>query len=342
MDGGYVENFNPAEGYVAKYFTIKSFYVDNETFYFIIYDYDKESFAKLIEDLKTIGYVPFLRKYGADYKIIIARKPEFGKSNIYINIVLFFATIATTIYAGYSFGGSIKEGIAFSIALLSIIGTHETAHFLAARKHGVEATLPYFIPAPTLIGTFGAVINVKSPIPDKNALFDLGFSGPMAGIIVTIPVLVIGISLSAVAPMQKGTLLFFPSILMYIITYFLSPGIPVGYVLELHPVAFAGWVGIIVTMLNLMPVAFLDGGHIARALFTEKIHKIFSYIGIIITMLLGWIPMALLMILILFITKKHQGPLDDVSGLSRGRKVLAFAIFIIFIMSLSTIPIVSL
>jgi len=315
--------------------------MDERAFYFITSEYNAENFAQLIEDLDTLRYVPFIKKYEEDYRITIFKKSESGKSRLHINVLLFLATILTTIYAGYSFEGSIIDGIAFSIALLAIIGTHETAHFFAARKHGVKATLPYFIPAPTLIGTFGAVISVKSPIPDRNALFDLGFSGPIAGIIVTIPVLIIGIYLSHIVPMQKTAMLFIPSILMYFVTYFTVPTIPDGFILQIHPIAFAGWVGTVVTMLNLMPVAFLDGGHISRSLFNEKIHIIISIIGIIVTFALGWIPMAILMIVILFMAKRHPGALDDVSKLSYSRKILAIVILLVFIVCLSPIPIVS-
>jgi len=327
--------------HVSRYFTLNDYCINNNFYYFFTSDYDAGDFRRLIQDLGEVGYVPFIKKQGKEYRIEVVEKSEPKKSRLHINILLFFATILTTIYAGYSFEGNIIEGIAFSIAIMGIIGTHETAHYLAARKHAIKATLPYFIPAPTLIGTFGAVISVKSPIPNKNALFDLGFSGPIAGIIVTIPVLIIGVYLSKIVPMQETSIMFIPSILMYIIIYFMVPVVPDGYILQIHPLAFAGWVGTVVTMLNLMPVAFLDGGHISRSIFSEKIHKIISIIGIIITFALGWIPMAILMILILFMTKRHPGALDDVSKLSKYRKMLVIAIIIIFIVCLSPIPIIS-
>jgi membrane-associated protease RseP (regulator of RpoE activity) len=331
------------EDHISNYFTIKSFHTDGEAFYFIVNDYKPDKFAGLIEDLDRSGYVPFLSKSEENYKISIVERPERGKSNVYMNLVLFLATVATTIYAGYILAaGSIMGGVVFSAAIMGIFGTHETAHFFAARKHGVKVTLPYFVPAPTLIGTFGAVINVKSPIPNKNALFDLGCSGPIAGLMVTVPVLIIGIYFSTVVPVQKESILFIPPLLMSAITYFITPAIPDGYALQLHPIGFAGWVGVIVTMLNLMPVAFLDGGHISRSLFSERIHQIISVTGIIVTFILGWIPMALLMVIIFFMTKRHPGALDDVLKLSRGRKILAALILVIFILCLSPLPITSL
>ncbi len=266
-------------------------------------------------------------------------KKRSSESRIHINIILFIATVATTIFAGYNVaGGNIWDGIAFAVALLGILGVHETAHYYAARKHNVKSTLPYFVPAPTFIGTFGAVINVKSPIPDKNSLFDLGFSGPLAGIIIAVPVLIIGIYLSKITPVISGSMIFYPPPIMSIVMYFLAPNIPSGYELQLHPIAFAGWVGIIVTLLNLMPVAFLDGGHIVRSLFNEKIHRIISIIGVFVTLLLGWIPMAILMMLILVLNRRHPGALDNVSKLTVSRKILAVVMLIIFILCLTPVP----
>lgn len=185
------------ENYVSKYFNIKNTHVEKKTFYLIVWNYDRDKFVQLVEDLDKIGYLPFIDKHKGEYKINIVQKPEHNESRAHINVILFLITIISTISAGYFYNGinlssgtyftvesilngtafsmaNLIQGITFSAALLSIIGTHETAHYFAARKHNVKATLPYFIPAPTLIGTFGAVINVKSAIPDKNALFDLG------------------------------------------------------------------------------------------------------------------------------------------------------------------------
>jgi membrane-associated protease RseP (regulator of RpoE activity) len=334
-----LKDYNVIEDYISKYFDLGGFHSTPEGSFFVVNDYDYEKFSMLIKDLGEIGYIPFMEHYAGNYRIGIAEKKERGESRIHINVILFIATIATTVYAGYNVaGGNIWDGVAFAIALLGILGVHETAHFYAARKHGVKSTLPYFVPAPTLIGTFGAVINVKSPIPDKNSLFDLGFSGPLAGIIVTIPVLIIGIYLSKIAPIVSGSMIFYPPPIMTIIMFFLVPSIPVGYELQIHPIAFAGWVGIIVTLLNLMPVAFLDGGHIVRSLFSEKIHQIISILGVIVTWLLGWLPMALLMILILLLNRRHPGALDNVSKLTLRRKAMAIGMLVIFILCLTPVP----
>lgn len=328
------------EEYISRYFDVGGFHSTPEGSFFVVNDYDQHKFSKLISDLDDLGYIPFMESYAGTYRIGIAQKKEGGESRIHINIILFIATVATTIFAGYTFaGGRILDGVAFAVALLGILGVHETAHYYAAKKHKVKSTLPYFIPAPTLIGTFGAVINVKSPIPDKNSLFDLGFSGPLAGFIVAIPVLILGISLSKIVPMSSMSMTLSPPPIMSILIYFMMPPIPSGYGVQIHPIVFAGWVGIIVTLLNLMPVAFLDGGHIVRSLFNEKIHKIISIIGILVTLVLGWIPMAILMMLIMVLNKRHPGALDNVSKLTMWRKVMAGIMLMIFILCLTPVSI---
>jgi len=125
---------------------------------------------------------------------------------------------------------------------------------------------------------------------------------------------------------------------MTIISYFTAPSVPNGYMLQMNPVAFAGWIGVVITMLNLMPVAFLDGGHISRSIFNETIHKIVSFVGIVITMALGWIIMAILMFVIMIMTKRHPGALDNVSRLSKNRKILSWGLLVIFILCLTPIP----
>ena len=334
-----METTDAIENCVSNHFNVKSVYRESKSFYFVVYDYRREKFLQLVEDLDKIGYLPFIDEYGENYKINIVNKPESAESKVHLNIFLFLVTIVTTVSAGYILGGNIWEGITFSIALLAIIGSHETAHFFAARKHGVKATLPYFIPSIPPIGTFGAAINVKSAIPDKNALFDLGVSGPIAGFIVTIPVLVIGILLSYLAPMSSTTMQMFPSLLIYVPMALAFPAVPNWYGVILSPVAFAAWVGTIITMLNLMPVAVLDGGHISRSIFNAKIHHYVSIAGIVVTVFLGWYAMALLMaVFILFMAKTHPGALDNVSKLSRNRKIIAVLTIAIFILCLTPAP----
>lgn len=334
-----METTNFIQNYVSNYFTIKSVHIEPKAFYFIVYDYSRDKFLQLVEDLDKIGYLPFIDEYGENYKINIVNKPDHGESRIHLNVILFLATVFSTIFVGYLWEGNIVNGIVFSVAILAIAGTHETAHYFAAKKHDIKATLPYFIPAPNMIGTFGAVINIKSAIPNKNALFDLGVSGPIAGFIVAIPVLIIGIYYSTTIPMNgEPALLFYSSPLMSIIEYFMT-SVPAGHYMQLNPLILAGWVGIVITMLNLMPIAVLDGGHISRSIFNAKIHQYISIVGVIVMALLGWYLMAVLLVaFILFMSRKHPGALDNVSKLSKNRKILAIVMVIIFILCLSPAP----
>jgi len=330
-------DFHLIEGLITQYFSILRSHTNDKDTYFVVADYEPDKFSDLVRKLDSKGYIPFISSYEDSYKIKIAQKPESGESRTYINVILFMLTLGTTIFAGYLLGGNIWKAMAFAVALLAILGTHETAHFLTARKHGVKSTLPYFIPAPTIIGTFGAVISIKSPIPTRNSLFDLGYSGPLAGILVAIPVLLIGLHYSTPSINHGASLMFFPPLIMIAFSYLVAPNITPDQVLLLHPVAFAGWVGILVTMLNLMPVAFLDGGHISRSLFGQEVHRKLSIIGIVITLALGWFVMAILMIY--FFRRVHPGALDNVAPVTKGRKIIAVIMLIIFILCLSPIPI---
>jgi membrane-associated protease RseP (regulator of RpoE activity) len=201
-----------------------------------------------------------------------------------VNLLLFLATVVSVFYTGLDWGGvpvqggwlgllrALPLGWPFALPLLAILLTHEFGHFIAARIHRVDASLPYFIPLPILspFGTMGAVISMRGRIRSRDALLDIGASGPLAGLCVAIPVLVVGLLQSKVAPAQS------PGIqegqcLLYMILKRLTVGpIPEGYDVFLTPMALAGWVGLFVTMLNLVAVAQLDGGHIAYALFGPR------------------------------------------------------------------------
>ena len=195
---------------------------------------------------------------------------------------------------------------------MAILGTHEMGHKLLADKHDVDATYPYFIPGlpfPYGIGTFGALIRQKALPPNKDALFDIGFTGPVAGFIIAAIVTIIGIQLSTGVPPDLPLPLLFQFIVM------LFPPSGAGEIIQLHPVAFAGWVGMIVTMLNLVPSGMFDGGHVARSVLSDRAHQIISYAGIALLAIIGWWTMAILAIF--FSATRHPGPLDDVSKLTR-------------------------
>jgi len=281
------------------------------------------------------------------------------KSNIFlkipkiprINFILFILTVITTLLAGALMEGvnplgnpiGILRGWPFSITLMLILGFHEFGHYYFAHKHNVNATLPYFIPAPTFIGTFGAFIKIKSPIYHKGALLQIGAAGPIAGFIIAVPALIIGLLLSQIVDISQSAvgITLGDSILMKILTVIIFPNLAAEQDVVLHPIAFAGWIGLLVTMLNLLPIGQLDGGHIAYAMLGRHHAKVAKIA------LLALIPMGLLsinwlvwaaVILILMRSTKHP-PVQDVDiPLSKFNKRIGYACLVIFILCFIPIP----
>jgi len=192
---------------------------------------------------------------------------------------LFVACCITTTIFGYLERHELSDGFAFSGTLMGILLCHELGHYIVARRRGVPVSLPYFIPLPPGIslGTMGAVIRMDKPIEDRAALFDVGAAGPIAGLVVAIPLLVIGLQHSALTPLAHGTGNQEGNSLLYALLKFLVfgrwlPGADVD--VQLHPMAFAAWVGLLITMINLMPIGQLDGGHVARAALGDRHEKL--------------------------------------------------------------------
>ncbi|HEV7843884.1 MAG TPA: site-2 protease family protein, partial [Pyrinomonadaceae bacterium] len=193
---------------------------------------------------------------------------------------------------GFTHPRLLAEGLAFSISLLAILTAHESGHYVACRRYGVDATLPFFIPAPPLFlaGTFGAFIKIKSPIPSRRALFDIGVAGPLAGFVVAVPVAILGVLLSHPAPPPTGEAIIFNDPLLFRLAARM-----VGVHLDANNAGnsfyFAAWIGLLVTSLNLMPVGQLDGGHATFALFGKRTHKWLGTVAFV-TMstlaVLGW------------------------------------------------------
>jgi membrane-associated protease RseP (regulator of RpoE activity) len=264
---------------------------------------------------------------------------------LFLHIFLFLITFLTTVLAGALQSGvniieepeKFHKGLPFAFTLMSILLAHELSHYVASRKHNVEATLPYFIPAPTLIGTFGAFIKMKSPVTTRKALLDIGISGPLAGFVISVIVSVIGLSLSRVVPVQEtqealglGDSLLFSTLSQLILEY--QPG---AQDVLLHPVAFAGWIGFFVTSLNLLPIGQLDGGHIAYALFGER-HSYLSKILIPILFLLGiflWEGWAIWAIVLLILGLKHPPVFYSEILLDAKRRFFGWLGFLIFIIT---------
>jgi membrane-associated protease RseP (regulator of RpoE activity) len=270
------------------------------------------------------------------------------------HLVLFFLTIISTLIAGSIMQGGnplsnpvdIIWGIPFSMTLILILGCHEFGHYYYAVKHKVDATLPYFLPAPPylfIIGTFGAFIKIKSPIYKKDALLQIGAAGPIAGFVIAVPALIIGLLLSdviAINDQYKGIILG-DSLLMKIFTNIIFPDLSDGYDILLHPIAFAGWIGLLVTMLNLLPIGQLDGGHIAYAMLGNK-QGLVGWIALgalfpLSFLSLNWLVWGLL-IFLLMRSAKHPPIQDILTPLSKKNKYIGYLCLLIFILCFIPTP----
>lgn len=280
------------------------------------------------------------------------------KKTPWLNIALFIITIITTILAGtmlenknpFTNPSDIVAGLPFSITLLLILGSHEMGHYIFAKRHKVIVSLPYFIPAPTMIGTFGALIKMRSPIRDKKALIEIGAAGPIAGFLVAIPAYIIGLKLSQILPAEnlKDGIILGDSLITKLLTHLVYPEIPAGQELFISSVGFAAWIGFLVTMLNLLPVGQLDGGHILFAVL-GKIHKKVGYIvlagitilGIVLTFFAGtpsynWLVWALLVFF--FIKVKHPPVYNSHLPIPTGHIFICLFSLFIFIVTFIPVP----
>lgn len=299
----------------------------------------KEAFLKVLKGLEPTKLIPILRKEESKIVLRAIPKPPVKPSNTLINWILLLATVGTTFITGYMMSPDVINpylgGASFTAAMLAVLGTHEMGHKITAYKKGVDATMPYFIPGPPPFGTFGAVIMQKSLPPNKDSLFDIGADGPIAGFIIAAIISFVGLMKLIPSGPVSGTQPIQSPILWILIGRALEglnllPQTPAGGVLLVQPFAFAGWVGIVVTMLNLLPAAMLDGGHVARSILGEKPRLVLSALSVIFLFIEGFYPMAFLVLLMS--RYKHPGPLDDVSSLSKGRKLIAIGLIAIFVL----------
>ncbi len=251
--------------------------------------------------------------------------------------------IAGTMQRGYNplILKNLIYGIPFSASIILILGSHELGHYFSAKRNGIMATLPYFIPAPHFIGTFGAVIKMQSQIPDRKALIQVGSTGPIVGFIVSTFAIIFGLKISSVAPAEdlEGIKLG-NSLLFYLISKITFKEIKEGYDIILHPVAFAGWIGYFVTAMNLFPIGQLDGGHIIYGLFPRK-QRLISIISVCIMVLFGifwngWLFFSL--VTLLLIGTVHPPTNDDLAEVDMKTKIIGIISIIIFILTFIPVP----
>jgi len=271
-----------------------------------------------------------------EYKV---RRPR-----LFLPLVLFLATVITTLMAGALQQGAdifhnpreLTRGLPFSFTLLAILSTHELGHFFASRRHGVEATLPYFIPAPTFLGTFGAFIKMRSPIKNKQALLDIGAAGPLSGFAVSVIATLWGLSLSQVIPTPpEGGLSLGSPIIFHILSYITIGQVPEGQDVLLHPVAFAGWLGFFITSLNLLPIGQLDGGHMVYAILGKR-HRVVSLTMIPILIVLGiftWPGWLIWAVLSTFLGIGHPPIIDAYTPLDRRRRWIGWFTLVVFVIT---------
>lgn len=234
-------------------------------------------------------------------------------------------------------------GWAYALTIMAILLAHEMGHYLMCRKYQIPATLPYFVPFPlNPFGTMGAVIRMKGIMPNRKALFDIGIAGPMAGLVVTIPAIILGWYLPETDPMtklQESNLILGNSILFRQLSFLIKGYVPESHDILSHPIAFAGWAGLFVTALNLLPIGQLDGGHIIYAMFGANSRNIFyaslAGFGVCTVFYPSW---AIMFLLLLVFGARHPSPFDDYTPLDRKRIVLGVLMMVIFLLSFTPKP----
>jgi membrane-associated protease RseP (regulator of RpoE activity) len=310
--------------------------------------------------LGPLGFTPFLRADGDEVLLQVLPLAQAGAPRrLALNVTLFVLTCVSTLVAGAGFSGSptfdafrsslvgtlFLSGVPFAATLLAILAVHEFGHYFTARRYRAVVSLPYFIPAPPplfLFGTLGAIIQMRSPARDRNTLFDIAAAGPLAGLVVALPALLLGLEWSRVVP-AVDHIAFGHSLLMRWLVQLRFGPIPEGMMLYTHPMADAAWAGFFVTALNLFPVGQLDGGRIAYALFGRR-HRAVGIVTVLATVGLGlvtgspnWFVWAALVIFLIGL--HHSPPLDDLTPLSSGRRWLGVLCLVLFVLLIPPVPI---
>lgn len=347
------------------------------------------AYDQLAAALSPYGLTPLFEvEQGQQYVTLVREAPKPDAGNPSRNLIFFIATLISVLFTGAVFESTLPEtagfldlmrdaafhiwrGWPFALSLLSILLAHEFGHYLMGRHHKTTVTLPFFLPLPyplSILGTLGAVIQMKERPKNKRVLFDIGIAGPLAGLVVAIPVLLYGLSLSHLSAlsgsgMLEGNSILYllakfavfgkwlpepvsygnvPPFLYWVQYFFTSMPTPLGALdVQVHNVAWAGWAGLLVTSLNLIPVGTLDGGHILYAALGDKAKK---FVGVIFVamIVLGffWQGWWLWVVLLYFLGRQHAVPLDQITELDPVRKRLSVLILIIFILVFIPVPLV--
>jgi membrane-associated protease RseP (regulator of RpoE activity) len=358
MPNQYPADIEFIRGLVGKHFPIYETRVNYDTVS-LFCNVDQQrldaDFDALRREMRQHNYVPILSYERGEHVIHVVRTPAVKPTGAWVNVIFFFVTVATTIVAGaqlwYGYSGEtgsvwgskvLAMGfLTFALPLLVMLGAHELSHYYAARRHGVAASMPFFIPSFPPLGTFGAFISIREPIPSRKALLDIGAAGPIASFLIAIPMTIVGLALTSSNPGNEilnpgGSTAIGPSLFFE----FLMKLAPIPGDRVIHPLAFAGWVGLFVTAINLLPAGQLDGGHIARALMGNEA-KWASYIAMGFLVFLGiffyfgWLIFAAL---IFFLGIRHPPPLNDVTKLADTRKYVGAALAVVLVLCFVPVP----
>ena len=347
----YPLDFGSIRGLVEYRFTLLDAYIDVSGMPTFITAREpvRDKFQELLRDLSNHGLMAKIRRASDKLVISVFPKPRLGRPRKALNVALFLATIGTVAFASFMYvsavdprlipilfsGTSLQaQATILALSILGIVGLHETGHLVAVRYHKMDATLPYFFPAPPPVGTFGAVISLRGPPANRDQLFDLGFSGPLAGFLTTVTVAAFAVlTIPLITEQQTSALLSenllstvgWPHIPLLLNLLLDVKTVPAGQVPVLTSIALAVQVGALITFLNLLPVWQLDGGHISRATFGEKGHKYSAVVAFAVLLLSQYWGFALLLLVFMLASRRPLlgvEPLDDVSPLSRSRKAL--------------------
>ncbi len=347
-----------------------------------------QAYNRLAESLRHLDVTPWFRKEGEQHLVILSQSMvKRTSANIRTNLLLFALTVFSVLLAGafYNYEGTqpqgflelyvelirnLGDGLPFAVSILAILLAHEFGHYLAGRYHKTSVTLPYFIPLPFLgsFGTLGAFIRLNEPPKNKRVLLDIGIAGPLAGLVVAIPVLLIGLSLSQVEPIPSGQGLLLegnsvlyllakyavfgqwlpapasyggtPELLYWIRYYFTGLPAPVGGTdVFIHSVAWAGWAGLLVTALNLIPAGQLDGGHLIFTLWGRRSRALLPFIlGALAILGVVWSGWWLWAFLIFSLGRTYAEPLDQITALDPRRKAIAIFGLIVFFLVFTPVP----
>jgi membrane-associated protease RseP (regulator of RpoE activity) len=346
------------------------------------------AYDQLSANLRPLNITPLFRIEDERHVVLlIPGMPEPKPSNPWINLALFIATLFSVLLTGALYGleayptsvwegavALVERGWPFAVSLLAILGAHEFGHYLAGRYHGVHVTLPYFIPFPfSPFGTMGAFINMKEPPRNRRVMLDISIAGPLAGLCVAIPVLLLGLSLSTLdvlptAALEQPSLSIEGNSILYLFSKFLIFGellpLPVSYGdlppllywlryfftgqpfpwggmdVMLHPVAWAGWAGLLVTALNLIPAGQLDGGHLFFVRFGAPAAKrmLPFILGGLVVLGFVWNGWWLWAGLVFLLGRRHAEPLDTITPLDENRRLLAVVALVVFVLTFTPVP----